>query len=219
MKIYYEDNHLLVVRKNANQPIQKDSSNDLDTLSKYKNYIKEVYKKPGNVFLGLVHRLDRPVSGIVVFAKTSKAASRLSNQIRLNTWRKVYIAVAKGKVEPGTYIDYLYKDKKTNTSYVVDETHPKGKKSKLKVLTVDYHPEEDLSYVKIKLITGRSHQIRVQFAHRGTPLWGDARYNFHSSAGQQIALFASELEIEHPTLKKRLVFKDKAPKVYPFTLW
>lgn len=217
MKIYYEDNHLLVIKKEANQPVQEDSSKDLDTLTIAKDYIKNEYNKPGNVYLGLVHRLDRPVSGILVFAKTSKAASRLSNQIRLNSWRKNYLAVCEGEVTKGEYVDYLFKDKNTNTSYVTSES--KGKKSILEVTDVIYNKENNLSLVFINLITGRSHQIRVQLASRGTPIWGDARYNRNATPGEQIALFASELEIEHPTLKKRLVFKDKAPNVYPFTLW
>ncbi|HZJ87018.1 MAG TPA: RNA pseudouridine synthase [Erysipelothrix sp.] len=217
MKIYYEDNHLLVVKKSANQPVQEDSSGDLDSLNMAKNYIKTTYNKPGNVFLGLVHRLDRPVSGILVFAKTSKAASRLSNQIRLNSWRKNYLAVCVGKVEKGQVVDYLVKDHKTNTSYVTSKE--KGKKSILEVIDVKYNKTQNLSLVSINLITGRSHQIRVQLANRGTPIWGDARYNRNAKPGQQIALFANELEIEHPTLKKRLVFSDLAPSVYPFTLW
>lgn len=219
MKIYYEDNHLLAILKKANQPVQEDTSKDPDTLSIAKLYIKETYDKPGNVYLGLVHRLDRPVSGVMVFAKTSKAASRLSNQIRLNTWRKEYLAVCEGKPKPGLYTDYLYKDRKTNTSYVVDKNHQNAKKSQLEVMDVYYNQEKDLSLIKINLITGRSHQIRVQLAHRKTPIWGDARYNPKAIAGEQIALFANELEIEHPTLKKRLVFSDKAPDTYPFTLW
>lgn len=217
MTIYYEDNHLLVIKKKPNEPVQQDKSNDLDTLTKAKAYIKKSENKPGNVYLGLVHRLDRPVSGILVFAKTSKAASRLSNQLRLKSWKKTYLAVCEGRVEKGVMIDYLHKDTKTNTSYVVDKS--KGKKAILEVVEVDYHPEDNLSHIKINLITGRPHQIRVQLAHRNTPIWGDARYNPRAVSGQQIALFANKLEIEHPTLKKRLIFSDKAPTVYPFTLW
>ncbi len=219
MKIYYEDNHLLVVKKEVNIPSQLDDSKDADMLSLAKQYVKETYNKPGDVFLGLVHRLDRPVSGIMVFARTSKSASRLSDQIRRDTWNKYYLAVAVGKVETGTYTDYLYKNRNTNTSYVVNKDHKEAKKSILIVTASHYNEKENLSLVEIKLITGRSHQIRVQMASRGTPLWGDARYNPNAAAGEQIALFANKLEIDHPTLKKRLVFQDKAPNTYPFTLW
>ena len=129
MKIYYEDNHLLVVKKEVNIPSQLDDSKDADMLSLAKQYVKETYNKPGDVFLGLVHRLDRPVSGIMVFARTSKSASRLSDQIRRDTWNKYYLAVAVGKVETGTYTDYLYKNRNTNTSYVVNKDHKEAKKS------------------------------------------------------------------------------------------
>ena len=134
-----------------------------------KEYIKHKYNKPGNVYLGLVHRLDRPVGGIMVFAKTSKSASRLSNQIRLNQFSKEYIAVVHGNVKQATYVDYLYKDRRRNMSYVT--TEDKGKKSILEILDTEYYEKDDLTKVKINLITGRSHQIRVQFSHRNHPLW------------------------------------------------
>lgn len=219
MKIYYEDNHLLIIKKEANILSQEDNSKDKDMLSIAKDYIKISENKPGNVYLGLVHRLDRPVSGIMVFAKTSKCASRLSDQLRRNTWDKYYLAVVQGKATKGLYVDYLVKDNKTNTSYVVDKDHKEGKKALLEVLDVTYNKEKDMSLVSIKLITGRPHQIRVQLASRNTPIWGDARYNPGSKRGEQIALFASRLDIDHPTSKKRLVTEDKAPDVYPFTLW
>ena len=161
INIIYEDNHLLVVEKPINVPVQKDSSNDLDLLTMLKDYIKKKYNKPGNVYLGLVHRLDRPVGGIMVFAKTSKAASRLSEQIRNGTFKKEYLAIVCGKVkENGTLEDYLLKDSKTNMVKV----NSKGKKSILEYIRLDYR--EGLSLVKINLKTGRSHQIRVQFSSR-----------------------------------------------------
>ena len=123
LKVIYEDNHIIVVEKTPNIPVQKDSSEDIDMLNLVKNYIKEKYNKPGNVYLGLVHRLDRPVGGVIVFAKTSKAASRLSNEVRENIFKKEYLAVVGGKFEKtkGILENYLYKDMKTNTSYVVDK--------------------------------------------------------------------------------------------------
>ena len=165
INIIYEDNHLLVVEKPINVPVQKDNSNDLDLLTMLKQYLKEKYNKPGNVYLGLVHRLDRPVGGIMVFAKTSKAASRLSEQIRNGTFNKKYLAIICGKVkDKDTLEDYLLKDTKTNTVKV----DKKGKKSILNYKRLDY--KEGLSLVEIELITGRSHQIRVQFSSRGYPL-------------------------------------------------
>jgi len=214
MKIFYEDNHLLVVEKPPNIPTQKDASKDKDMLTICKEYIKHKYNKPGNVYLGLVHRLDRPVGGIMVFAKTSKSASRLSNQIRLNQFSKEYIAVVHGNVKQATYVDYLYKDRRKNMSHVT--TAEKGKKSILEILDTEYYEKDDLTKVKINLITGRSHQIRVQFPHRNHPLLGDGRYNHQSKPGQQIALWAYKISFNHPTTKKRLTFVSETPPVYPF---
>lgn len=203
MKIIYEDNHLLVVEKEPNILTQGDQTGDLDLLTIAQNYIKVKYQKPGNVFLGLVHRLDRPVGGIVVFAKTSKAASRLSNQIRLNQWTKIYHAVVEGHVIPATWTDYLYKNNKTNTSYVVDKN--KGKYSELIVLESESLPNNQ-SLIKINLVTGRSHQIRVQCASRNHPIVNDQRYHPNPEKNQQIKLLASGLTIIHPTKREELTF-------------
>ena len=174
MKILYEDNHILVVIKEANIPVCADNSHDLDLLTILKQYLKDKYNKPGNVYLGLVHRLDRPVSGVMVFAKTSKAASRLSNQVRTNELKKEYKAIVMGKVDiSGRYEDKLLKNSKTNMTKV-DE---KGKISILEYELIIYNPKINYSLVKINLMTGRSHQIRVQFAHRKHYLYGDQRYN------------------------------------------
>ena len=171
INVIYEDNHIIVVEKPVNIPVQADDSKDLDFLSMIKKYIKDKYNKPGNVYVGLVHRLDRPVGGIMVFAKTSKAASRLSEQVRLNKIKKVYHAVIEGKpLKEGHLEDYLLKDSKTNTTKV-------NKSGKLSIL--DYKlisTVENLSLVKVFLKTGRSHQIRVQFSSRNLPLYGDQRY-------------------------------------------
>ena len=218
MKIFYEDNHVIVVEKKPNQPSQGDESNDLDLLTEVKEYIKVKYDKPGNVYVGLVHRLDRPVGGIMVFAKTSKAAGRLSDQVRTRTLDKTYTAVCTGYVEATTFRDTMVKNRKTNTSYVVDKNHPDGKYAELHVIEAYYHPSENLSTVKIKLVTGRSHQIRVQFASRAHALWGDARYNKHSQPGQQIALWATELSFDHPITKERMTFTSHTPSKFPFNL-
>ena len=219
INILYEDNHLLVVEKPVNIPVQSDSSNDGDLLTALKDYLKEKYNKPGNVYLGLVHRLDRPVGGIMVFAKTSKAASRLSEQIRTNQIEKQYLAVVTGTLEnsKGTLHDYLYKDSKTNTSHVVSKEHKDAREAILHYEVID--TGENLSLVRIHLVTGRSHQIRVQFSHAGHPLWGDARYNTASANGQQIALFSDQLTLNHPTTKETMTFTLEMPSRYPFSLF
>lgn len=213
INVIYEDNHIIVVEKPVNIPVQADDSKDLDFLSMIKKYIKDKYNKPGNVYVGLVHRLDRPVGGIMVFAKTSKAASRLSEQVRLNKIKKVYHAVIEGKpLKEGHLEDYLLKDSKTNTTKV-------NKSGKLSIL--DYKlisTVENLSLVKVFLKTGRSHQIRVQFSSRNLPLYGDQRYNKNAKVGQQIALYATSLTFEHPTTKENLTFELDLPNKYPWNI-
>jgi 23S rRNA pseudouridine1911/1915/1917 synthase len=214
INILYEDNHILVVEKPINMPTCLDSSNDLDLLTKLKEYIKNKYDKKGNVYLGLVHRLDRPVGGVMVFAKTSKAASRLSESIRTNSINKKYYAVVIGKVNShGIYKDKLLKDPKTNTTKV----DLKGKESILEYDLIDY--KNDLSLVDIKLKTGRSHQIRVQFSYHGNPLYGDQRYNKKAKVKEQIALFCYSLEFIHPTTKELMKFNLDLPNRYPFNLF
>ena len=214
LKILYEDNHIIVVLKPINIPVQEDSSKDLDLLTLLKKYIKEKYNKPGNVYLGLVHRLDRPVSGIMVFAKTSKAASRLSEQIRTNQIKKRYYAIVEGKVnKKDTLIDKIEKDQKTNISKVSKN----GKESILNYELVE--EKNNMSLVDIELITGRSHQIRVQFSSRNHPLYGDQKYNKNAKVKEQIALFSYSLSFVHPTTKEKLEFKEELPNYYPWTLF
>ena len=211
INVIYEDNHLLVVEKPINVPVQLDSSNDLDLLTILKKYLKEKYNKPGNVYLGLVHRLDRPVGGIMVFAKTSKCASRLSKQIKEQTFKKIYSAVVVGSIpEKGVYKDYLLKDSDKNIVTV----DPKGKEAILsykKIKTVD-----NLSLVEINLKTGRSHQIRVQFSHHGNPLYGDQKYNLKAISNTQIALFAKKITFNHPITKEIVSFELPLPNVAPW---
>lgn len=208
LEVLYEDNHLIVVVKPANIPSQQDSSNDLDLLTMVKEYVKEKYHKPGNVYIGLVHRLDRPVSGIMVFARTSKAAGRLSDQIRKNEFSKKYLAVVNGIIEKNedTLVDYLKKEDNGNT--IVTNSND-GKKSVLnyKVLERNYDKNETL--VEIELETGRHHQIRVQFSSRNYPLCGDQRYGKMDKT--QIALCSYKLEFNHPTTKKRMKFTIDMP--------
>ena len=216
INIIYEDNHLLVVEKPINIPVCEDESKDLDLLSILKNYIKINYNKPGNVYLGLVHRLDRPVGGVMVFAKTSKAASRLSSQVSNHTLKKTYIVVIEGKIKKeDTLVDYLYKDSKKNISYVVSKD--KGKESILNYKVLSY--KDNFSLVEINLKTGRSHQIRVQFSSRGYPLVGDAKYNKNHDGKTSVALFAKRLEFIHPVTKEKLCFELDIPKRYPFNLF
>ena len=211
--IIYEDNHLLVVNKPVNIPVQADSSKDQDLLTLLKKQLKEKYQKPGNVYLGLVHRLDRPVGGIMVFAKTSKAASRLSEQIRNNTFQKTYLAVVRGKVlNSDTFKDKLEKDQKTN----IVKISPTGKQAELSYELLEY--KDNLSLVKINLKTGRSHQIRVQFSSRNHPLYGDQKYN-PNTPKDQIALFAHRLEFIHPTTKEVVKFELPKPNRYPFNIF
>lgn len=213
IKVIYEDNHLLVVEKPINMPTQEDESKDLDLLTELKKYIKEKYNKPGNVYLGLVHRLDRPVGGVMVFAKTSKAASRLSEQVRNHSLKKKYYAVVMGKADGGILKDKLLKDTKTNNT-IVSEL---GKEAILEYKLVDY--KNNMSLVDIDLKTGRSHQIRVQFSSRNHPLYGDQRYNFNAKTGEQIALYAYYLSFIHPVTKEALEFKLEKPKTYPWNIY
>lgn len=214
INIIYEDNHLLVVEKPINIPVQADNSGDLDLLSMLKKSIKEKYNKPGNVYLGLVHRLDRPVGGIMVFAKTSKAANRLSNQIKNHILKKEYNAIVEGKIaKEGTLKNNLLKNTKTNIVKV-------DKHGKLAIL--DYKlikTIDNLSLVNIKLRTGRSHQIRVQFSYNGNPLYGDQKYNKNSIIGQQIALFSKKITFYHPTTKELLQFEIPLPDRYPWNIF
>lgn len=204
LNVLYEDNHIIVVLKKENIPVQEDSSKDIDMLTIIKSYLKEKYDKKGNVYLGLVHRLDRPVSGVMVFAKTSKAASRLSDEIRTNKFHKSYLTIVHGKLKnkTGRLINKLTKDSKTNTSYVDLKN---GKESILEYEVLKYDKKQDLSLLKINLITGRHHQIRVQMSNNGNPIYGDQRYGFQDK--KQIALFAYKLEFIHPVKKENVVFK------------
>lgn len=205
--IIFEDNHLLVVTKPPNILSQGDYTGDVDMLTILKEDIKVRYKKPNNVYLGLVHRLDRPVGGVMVFAKTSKCAARLSEQIRNQRFKKIYMAVIHGKPkkEKDTLIHYLLKDNKTNIVSTV-EKDVKGAKEAI----IDYeviNTVKDLSLVKINLHTGRPHQVRVQFSAIGHPIYGDHRYGVNHKRGkEQIALWAYEVSCEHPTLKERMSF-------------
>lgn len=212
INVIYEDNHLLVVEKPINIPVQADDSKDRDLLTILKDYIREKYQKPGNVYLGLVHRLDRPVGGIMVFARTSKAASRLSEQIRNKEFKKKYLAIVMNDIDTeGTLKDYLLKDEKNNIVTI----DPRGKEAILHYHKLAFN--NNMSLVDIDLETGRSHQIRVQFSHHGNPLYGDQKYNSVSKVGEQIALFAYHLEFTHPVTKELLCFTQPLPTTKPWS--
>lgn len=207
LKILYEDNHIIVVEKPPNIPSQGDKTEDEDMLTIIKHYLKEKYQKPGNVYLGLIHRLDRPVGGVMVFAKTSKAASRLSEQVRNKTFQKEYLVIVDGKLEKqkATLEDYLLKNQKNNISKVVKQNTPNAKYAKLDYEVLKYNEEIDLSLLKILLHTGRHHQIRVQLANIGHSICGDQKYGTRGR-GKQICLWAYKLTIEHPITKEKMTF-------------
>jgi len=214
LKVIYEDNHIIVVEKPVNIPSQGDKTGDEDMLSIIKSYIKEKYNKPGDVYLGLVHRLDRPTGGVMVFARTSKAASRLSEQVRNKEFHKQYLCIVDGKMEEntGTFKDYLYKNEKTNTSRIAKPNEKNAKEAILDYEVIKYNEEINLSVVKVNLHTGRHHQIRVQFASRNHSLYGDQKYGTRGR-GKQLALWAFSLSFKHPVTKEELTFEDYPEKI------
>ena len=213
LNVIYEDNHVIVVIKPQNIPTQEDESKDKDLLTMVKEYIKEKDNKPGNVFVGLVHRLDRPTGGVMVFAKTSKAASRLSAQIAENEFKKRYLAVVLGKPREKRLklVNYLQKNARTNTVQVVPELTTGAKRAELEYEVLE--SKEKVSLVDVKLYTGRSHQIRVQMKHIGCPVYGDVKYGGDKLAkGHNLALWAYELKFVHPTTKENMTFKVYPPE-------
>ena len=208
LDIIYEDNHIIVVKKLPNIPSQADKTEDIDMLTIIKQYLKEKYNKPGNVYLGLVHRLDRPVGGVMIFAKTSKSASRLSNQVREKIFKKRYLAVVDGKFEKteGILEDYLYKDERNNISKVVNSNKKNAKLAKLDYKVLIYDEIKNLTLVEINLHTGRHHQIRVQLSNAGHSIFGDQKYGKRGK-GKQIALWAYKLTINHPITNEEMTFK------------
>ena len=216
--VLFEDNHLIVAIKPAGVLSQSDGSNAPDMLSILKAYIKEKYQKPGEVYLGLVHRLDRPVSGVMVFARTSKAASRLSEQIRSRKVEKLYRCVVNGVLEgEGRLENYISKDESTNTVTVSDIEKPGYKASYLDYKALD--SKDGLTLVEVKLGTGRSHQIRAQMAHSGFPLIGDQKYGKKDERTKDIALEAYKLSFEHPVKREFITFEAPVPASFPWSLF
>ena len=203
LQILYEDNQIVVAIKPQNVPSQEDSSGDKDMLSMIKEYVKEKYK----AFICLVHRLDRPTGGIMVFARNSKSAARLSEQIRQNQMHKTYYCVAVGtlKDKEATLVNYLKKDEKENIVKIVPISESGAKKAELKYKILQ--TEGNLSLCQVNLISGRSHQIRVQFAGINCPLFGDKKYGkFAAGATDNLGLWAGRLEFMHPTTKQKMIF-------------
>ena len=203
-EILYEDNHVLVAVKPPNQLSQGDATGDPDILSELKEYIRVKYQKPGAAWLGLVHRLDRPVGGLMVFARTSKAAARLSAQLSGHHLGREYLCAAQGSM-PARFdlTDWLVKDTRLNRVTVCREGDSGAQKAILHGQTLAMR--DGLSLCAIRLETGRSHQIRVQMAHAGAPLWGDSRYG-GGQPGQQIALWGYRLRFEHPVTHEAMAF-------------
>ncbi|MBQ7885045.1 MAG: RluA family pseudouridine synthase [Clostridia bacterium] len=212
LKILYEDNHIIVVLKPQNVLSQGDETTDKSLLDMVKEYIKTTYNKPGNVYVGLVHRLDRPTGGIMVFAKTSKAASRLTEQLKAKKFIKKYLAIVLGtpKYKASRLEHFLKKDTQNNIVKVVPRGVEGAKQAVLQYKTLD--SLDKVSLVEVQILTGRSHQIRVQMSQIGNPIFGDAKYNGDTLAkGHNLALWAYELSFVHPTTQKPMLFKCMPP--------
>ncbi|MBD7968124.1 RluA family pseudouridine synthase [Paenibacillus gallinarum] len=220
LTILYEDNHLLGVEKIVNVPTQADVSGDMDMLNLLKEDIKIRFNKPGNVYLGLVHRLDRPVGGAMIFAKTSKAASRLSDAVRTRKFDKTYVAVVHGHppARQGRLEHTLLKDEKTNIVTAVPKGTPGGKDAVL-----DYYvlgQNDHFSLIQVVLHTGRSHQIRVQCKEMGCPLYGDQKYGSTvNKPGQQLSLWSCSVGFPHPVSKEYVQLISIPPREYPWNEW
>ena len=206
IEILYEDNHILVAIKPKGILSQADGSDKEDMLTLLKSYIKEKYQKPGNVYLGLVHRLDLFTNGIMVFAKTSKAAARLTQQVQEHTFKKKYLAIVEGHIEGSkTLRSYLLKNEKEKKSYL----HPKGQEAILNYTAIDY--KEDKTLLDISLETGRFHQIRCQLSSIGHPLYGDIKYgSSHKISSYDFPLEAYFLSFFHPITHELLTFEHKS---------
>lgn len=213
LHILFEDEHMLVVVKPQGTPVQPDKTGDLDLLT-------QLQQKTGQI-LGLLHRLDRPVGGVMVFAKTKQAETAIAKDMQAGLWKKYYMAVLCGSIpqKSGTWTDYLYKNARTNLSECVSKDKKGAKKAVLQyeVLQEILHDGQTLSLVKIKLETGRHHQIRVQTSARGVPIWGDRKYatNQNTPKGANIALWSYGLEGVHPVTKKQMTFCYE-PQGLPF---
>ncbi len=211
-QILYQDNHLIIVNKLPSQIVQGDKTGDEPLSEILKKYIKEKYNKPGEVFLGVVHRLDRPVSGIVLFTRTSKALSRLNEMLKEREIKKIYWAVVKNPPpeKSGHLIHYLFRDEKKNKSFIVSENRKDAKKAEL-----IYHllkSSDNFHLLEIELLTGRHHQIRAQLAHISCPVKGDLKYGFpRTNPDASIHLHSRRIEFLHPVKKEQLAIEAPPP--------
>ncbi|WP_303014213.1 RluA family pseudouridine synthase [uncultured Bacteroides sp.] len=213
MTVLYEDNHIIVVNKTASEIVQADKTGDTPLSETVKQYLKEKYRKPGNVFLGVTHRLDRPVSGLVIFAKTSKALARLNEMFRTGGVKKTYWAVVKDKPEEpeGELVHFLVRNEKQNKSYAYDKEVPNGKKAVLHYRLTGR--SENYYLLEVDLKTGRHHQIRCQLAKMGCPIKGDLKYGFpRSNPDGSICLHARRVRFTHPVSKILIELEAPLPE-------
>lgn len=217
MTVLYEDNHIIIVNKTASEIVQGDKTGDTPLSETVKQYLKEKYQKPGNVFIGVTHRLDRPVSGLVVFAKTSKALSRLNEMFKNGEVKKTYWAVVKNqpREEEGELVNYLIRNEKQNKSYAYDTEKPGSKKAVLHYRLIGR--SQNYHLLEIDLKTGRHHQIRCQLAKMGCPIKGDLKYGSpRSNPDGSICLHARSVRFVHPVSKELIALEAPLP---PGNLW
>ena len=217
MQVLYEDNHIIIVNKSSGEIVQGDKTGDTPLVETVRAYIKEKYNKPGNVFCGLTHRLDRPVSGVVIFAKTSKALERINNMLKNHEIKKTYWAIVKNspKQSEGTLVNYLVRNEKQNKSFAYSIEKPNSKRAELNYKVIG--KSDNYTLLEVNLITGRHHQIRCQLAAMGCPIKGDLKYGFdRSNRDGSISLHARCVEFIHPVSKELILVEAPTPKD---TLW
>ena len=220
MEIVYEDSHLIIVYKHSGEIVQGDKTGDVPLSEDVKCYLKEKYQKPGNVFLGVVHRLDRPVAGLVVFAKTAKALTRLNKMFRDGEVHKTYWAITKNlpPQSEGTLTHWLVRNEKQNKSYAYDHEVPHSKKAILKYRLIGQ--SDHYCLLEVNLMTGRHHQIRCQLAHMGCPIKGDLKYGAQrSNPDGSICLLAHHVEFVHPVSKQLISLDSPLPEDKLWQVW
>ena len=217
MQPIYEDNHIIIVNKSSGEIVQGDKTGDTPLVETVRAYLKEKYNKPGNVFCGLTHRLDRPVSGVVIFAKTSKALERINNMLKNHEIKKTYWAIVKNppKNNEGTLVNYLVRNEKQNKSYAYNTEKTNSKRAELNYKVIG--KSDNYTLLEVNLITGRHHQIRCQLAAMGCPIKGDLKYGFdRSNRDGSISLHARSVEFTHPVSKELIHVEAPTPED---TLW